>query len=675
MLPPPLSFSGSSTPSGLTTPSQAPSSRNGSPSNGSPNPALSGSSVVPSATTNGGSLLGSPAPQLSQSTSSPPVTAIPQISSGSQNSDLGADTIVFCVLTNIKPNIFASFSHVNIELFERLISALAPTGNGGGGGGGGGSSGTSGIPLPTTSISASPEFLPITQVILGDYVPLIIGRGVTLLLSGFYHQLLDHEPIRLLDSPGGASMSALAGSSGSMLPVSAALILAQIGSGFSPGATFLDTSQCNTTVQSGLTENCQPRLTSNPWVLDVILIVLIIQTLVIIFVITQWWKKPSHISADPTSIAGVAAVMGHPKIEAEFSRIPTELTTKGLARRLKGRKFKLGAFITAQGLEKYGIMPADEDHVNNVERKEKFSTKVGDKWFAFQNLFSFLGSWKSRRVYFDITFIVLLLTLLGLTISAVINVDKPNNVFLASASATATGMRIFYALLGVIVSTYWGRLFRDTQTFAPYTNLSRSPSNPARTILLHRHSIPLTAFLPLLYRGHLTAGLVALTGLSAELLIIALSGLPYRPGQQRGEFLFWGFASLAIIGLMLVQLAFVMIWRSRLPALPRPPDNIANVMTYVAGTKMGRDFVGLEGVGTRERDERIRGLGKRYGYFWRMEEGNEGQVEQEGEGDEGRGLVREGGSVGRVRWVIDVVNGGRKGEHEEDGFSEHESMI
>jgi hypothetical protein len=169
------------------------------------------------------------------------------------------------------------------------------------------------------------------------------------------------------------------------------------------------------------------------------------------------------------------------------------------------------------------------------------------------------------------------------------------------------------------------------QTFAPYMDLGRDAADPKSTILLQRHTFPFTAFFPLLWNGHYTAASVAFTGLIAEFLIIALAGLPGRPGQSRGEFLFWGIVSLAILALMIAQLLVIHIWRRSLPNLIRPPDSIAAVMTYVAGTAMSRDFEELSQLKTKDRDRAIRELGKEYAYGWRTEED------------------------GRLRWVVDEV--------------------
>jgi hypothetical protein len=149
--------------------------------------------------------------------------------------------------------------------------------------------------------------------------------------------------------------------------------------------------------------------------------------------------------------------------------------------------------------------------------------------------------------------------------------------------------------------------------------------------------VPITAFVPLFLNGHVAAASVALTGLLAEFLVLALAGLTYRPGQLRSEFLFCGVVSLIILALMVAQLAAINLWITRrLPQLPRKPDTIAAVMTYVAGTAMVHDFDGLEGLGTRERNRAVRRLGKAYAYGWRRDDS------------------------GRVRWIVDAVDCERK---------------
>lgn len=167
------------------------------------------------------------------------------------------------------------------------------------------------------------------------------------------------------------------------------------------------------------------------------------------------------------------------------------------------------------------------------------------------------------------------------------------------------------------------------------------------TILLHRHTLPLTAFVPLLRSNHVVPAAVAFAALISEILVVTLAGLPYRPGQLRSEYVFCGVASAVLLAIMLGIAVWAATWRAlAVPHLPRRPDSVAAVMTYVAGTRMVADFEGIERVGVRERDRVIVGLRKRYVY---------GHVERKS-------------GFGSGRWVVDDVAGdvGRPGSKETD---------
>jgi hypothetical protein len=156
-------------------------------------------------------------------------------------------------------------------------------------------------------------------------------------------------------------------------------------------------------------------------------------------------------------------------------------------------------------------------------------------------------------------------------------------------------------------------------------------AKPAPTILLRKHSLPITSFLPLLKNRHFVPAAVAFTSILSEFLIVSLSGLPYREGQTRGEFLFCGIASLFILIVVCTMVLVINVWRCFLPDLPRKPDTVAAVLTYVVDTRFCCDFEGLERMNVKERDRQVIAMGKRYGF---------GNVS---------------GSNGEERWVVDEV--------------------
>jgi hypothetical protein len=110
----------------------------------------------------------------------------------------------------------------------------------------------------------------------------------------------------------------------------------------------------------------------------------------------------------------------------------------------------------------------------------------------------------------------------------------------------------------------------------------------------------------------------------AEFLLVALSGLPYRPGQVQDEFFFCGISALIILAVMVLVITFVAFWRRYLPHLPRKPNSTAAVMTYLAGSNLVADFEGAERMSARERQKWVEEQDKLYEYGLR--EGSDGKT-------------------------------------------------
>jgi hypothetical protein len=66
--------------------------------------------------------------------------------------------------------------------------------------------------------------------------------------------------------------------------------------------------------------------------------------------------------------------------------------------------------------------------------------------------------------------------------------------------------------------------------------------------------------------------------------------------------------------MIIMMIIVANIWRRMLPDLPRKPNTVAAVLSYVAGAHFCADFEGLEKANVKERDRRIVALGKRYGF-------------------------------------------------------------
>lgn len=449
-------------------------------------------------------------------------------------------------------------------------------------------------------------------------------------LAGAHYEISVFEPGRQLFSVDGASGPALAGSAGTLIPIILSGFLADIGSGFAAESVFLDTNYCDVPVLQGSLNPCwPPRVSTNRWALTVLTTTLAVVSVGLTYVVALWIRTPQTVTMESTtSIAAVASVMGHPVVDRDFSTVPAELTSEGLGQHLKDKRYTMGTFSVEEMGTRYGIMPL----VLSPENRGKRSTlERVESSMANLKAGTSSSDWVKRRQYADAAFAILFLALLGLCIAAVVHVDDPRRVFRYNTRGWTIGVRIGFSILAIMIARYWTAAFADVQHFCHFARLHSGASEARDTINKKGYALPIVAILPLARMGYVVPAAVAITALISESFVIALAGLPYRPGQLRGEYIFCGIASIAMLAVMLVMIWFLYRWRKTLPHMPRRPDSVAAVMTYVAETTMARDLAEMEQRKRKERRRAIEGLGKRYGYGFRVE------------------------PDGRKRWVVDEV--------------------
>ncbi|PKS11043.1 hypothetical protein jhhlp_002804 [Lomentospora prolificans] len=510
---------------------------------------------------------------------------------------------------------------------KEWATTATATSTGAGGGGGGGEPRPSGDAEPVIVVS-----WPVDRSVLANHVPLIVARVFTSFVAGAYRDIGSFEPIRQLFSVDGASGPALAGAAVTLIPIVLSGFVAEVGSGFAAEAVFLDTNYCTEPMFSDSLNPCwPPRVSTNRWALTVLTTSLGVVAVSFIYIVALWLRTPQSVTMETTSsIAAVASVMGHPEVERDFSTVPSELSNKGLVEHLKDKKYTMGNYAIEEIGTRFGIMPL----ILNIQKKKRRSVieRVEGNWADLTSGNEETHSnWMRRRQYFDYALGIVFFALLGLSIAAVAYVDDPRRIFRYSTREWTIGIRITFALLAIAIAKYWSTAFTDVQNLSHYARLHRGPCDPRETINKKSYALPIVAIFPLARMGYMVPAAVAFTALLSEFLVICLAGLPYRPGQLRTEYLACGIISIVMLVIMLVMTFFLHRWRKTLPHLPRRPDSVAAVMTYVAETNMSRDFMSIEERKRKERERTIEGLGKKYGYGVRVEED------------------------GRKRWVVDEV--------------------
>lgn len=147
---------------------------------------------------------------------------------------------------------------------------------------------------------------------------------------------------------------------------------------------------------------------------------------------------------------------------------------------------------------------------------------------------------------------------------------------------------------------------------APYIRLSKGPSKPRSTILFTPSNTPLLSTVTTVRHGYFFVAAITCVTLLGEALNILISGVPYGTGQTWLQFLISTYASMGILGIMIIVITVVIIKRRSEPKIPRKPDTLGGVMSYMSGSRLVDDFEGAEWQDEQTRDRSIIDLRKQY---------------------------------------------------------------
>ncbi len=142
-------------------------------------------------------------------------------------------------------------------------------------------------------------------------------------------------------------------------------------------------------------------------------------------------------------------------------------------------------------------------------------------------------------------------------------------------------------------------------------------------MLVPRTLSPVTTIFTALWRRHYIVSMSAFMAILAEILIISLGTIPFNEGKVHKSFVGATWLSVTILALMMICLAIIYIRRRR-PRLPRSPETIGAVLSYLCGARMLNDFSELSKLDRKARDRWVNGL--RRTYTLNKELGVDGQI-------------------------------------------------
>jgi hypothetical protein len=103
----------------------------------------------------------------------------------------------------------------------------------------------------------------------------------------------------------------------------------------------------------------------------------------------------------------------------------------------------------------------------------------------------------------------------------------------------------------------------------------------------------------------------------AEALIVTLASVPFSAGETYAAYHISSYISIAILVTMLGALVGVFIWRRGNPQLPREPNTLAGVWSYLCASRMRAAFEELGDLKQGDLDRVVRRMGKRYCLGWK----------------------------------------------------------
>ncbi|KAF8243929.1 hypothetical protein K440DRAFT_636647 [Wilcoxina mikolae CBS 423.85] len=188
-------------------------------------------------------------------------------------------------------------------------------------------------------------------------------------------------------------------------------------------------------------------------------------------------------------------------------------------------------------------------------------------------------------------------------------------------SGQSLGVKMFFVALGIVIRSGWDPIEREARHLEVFYNLLQR-HQPVSTLLIDEpRTFPMVSQISALLHGRVFIAALGMVGVLLEVLVVALSRVPYSGTQTWLDANISLFLSAGILFITIVMVG-VFFFRRRVieKKMPYVPYTIAGVMGYLYAARMLDVFSGVSILGGSKRDKVIREMtrGKRYGLGWTM---------------------------------------------------------
>ncbi|KAI5363290.1 hypothetical protein Slin15195_G106740 [Septoria linicola] len=459
-----------------------------------------------------------------------------------------------------------------------------------------------------------------TKIFVGTYLAVILAVVYRILISTVQTQLHLIDPFRQLASSNGALGSTAFFSSYHSQTIFGPLValfrrrytifcigivfwLSCLMPALASEAVWVDTNWGCSNPKVGTPNPCPPRMTASTLVIRALQGMLgfaAIILLVIIFVL----RMGTGLEGDPSSIAAVASLMGHPAVSADMDEMPagTGTTFNMMKQELAGKKYKLSEWSSPTGQLHHGIVPggALDDDLIRVPAYQAYqppSSSSKPATATYQPVNPRSSACEDdmapyRRDWMD--YMLLLLVVGAFAVVLAYYLVGGDNGFNNFFNSNTFGPRFILTGAATVIANIWATAEQNSMVMAPFIRLSQG-SATFDTLRFAPTITPLLSTWRALSNRYFFAGVITIMTLLGEVLNIVISGVPFATGQTHGQFLIVAHMSMATLGLMIVAAVAVIVHRRYEPKIAVLPDTLGAKMSYLAGARMLSSFDGIAG--------------------------------------------------------------------------------
>jgi hypothetical protein len=234
-----------------------------------------------------------------------------------------------------------------------------------------------------------------------------------------------------------------------LLPTLAALALVAIAPS---GIAYNTTYPCANPNPLTPLNPCPPILTANPAALRGMQGALAVIAVVTVTVVVMWFAKPSGASCDPCSIAGIAAVGGHPQLTHDFA-CAAGTSTRDLRKQVDGNRYRMGEWTSEDGTKRFGIKPdTEEPEPGIVDKIKAMLPHMPHIGFVDAALDWMDVNWQKWATITDCLFVAYVAVIIAIAVAYIQGGNK--SVFAPIFANPTPGHRIAFSIVGGLVAKY-----------------------------------------------------------------------------------------------------------------------------------------------------------------------------------------------------------------------------